>query len=391
MSKRLDGIEESATFRVADLANKLKRTGKDVISFSLGEPDFDTPLHIRESAKKALDEGKTHYTPSAGILELRESIANKFKKNGLEAGPSEIIVAPGAKQTIFEAIQAVLNEGDEAILFEPAWVSYCPCIKLAGATPVGVPVREEDFKPDDFGKSITKKTKMIIVNSPCNPTGAVFDRSTLKLIADVAIDHDLLVLSDEIYEKILYNGEHISIGQFDGMQDRTITINGFSKTYAMTGWRLGYATAPKEIIDSMLKLQQHSTSCATSFAQYGGIAALDGPQECVTDMVNEFKARRDLIVDGLLSLGIKCKKPDGTFYVFANVSQFGSGIDMADSLLRDAYVAVTPGIAFGPSGKDYIRISYAISQARISEGLNRIQKVLQVLSKVKSHQPMIWE
>ncbi len=376
MSKRLDGIEESATFRVADLANKLKRTGKDVISFSLGEPDFDTPLHIRESAKKALDEGKTHYTPSSGISELRESIANKFKENGLEVTPNEIIVTPGAKQTIFEAIQAVLDEGDEAILFEPAWVSYGPCIKLAGATPVGVPVREDDFKPDDFGEMITKKTKMIIVNSPCNPTGAVFDFKTLELIADTAIDHDLFVLSDEIYEKILYNGEHISIGQFDGMQDRTITINGFSKTYAMTGWRLGYATAPKEIIDSMLKLQQHSTSCATSFAQYGGIAALDGPQECVTDMVNEFKARRDLIADGLGSLGIKCKKPDGTFYVFANVSHFGNGIDTADRLLRDAYVAVTPGIAFGPSGKDYIRISYAISQARISEGLDRIQKVL---------------
>ncbi len=376
MSKRLEGIEESATFRVADLANKLKRAGKDVISFSLGEPDFDTPLHIRESAKKALDEGKTHYTPSAGILELRESIANKFKENGLEVTPNEIIVTPGAKQTIFEAIQAVLNEGDEAILFEPAWVSYGPCIKLAGAKPVGAPINVENFKPEGFEEFVTKKTKMIIVNSPCNPTGAVFDRSNLKMITDIAMDHDLLVLSDEIYEKILYTSEHVSIGQFDGMQDRTITINGFSKTYAMTGWRLGYATAPKEIIDDMLKLQQHSTSCATSFAQYGGIAALEGPQECVTGMVNEFKARRDLIVEGLVDLGIKCKKPDGTFYVFANVSQFGNGEDVAERLLRDAYVAVTPGIAFGPSGEDYIRISYAISQAHISEGLNRMKKVV---------------
>ncbi|MDD2778198.1 MAG: pyridoxal phosphate-dependent aminotransferase [Methanocellales archaeon] len=376
MSKRLDGIEESATFRVADLANKLKKAGKDVISFSLGEPDFDTPSHIRESAKKALDEGKTHYTPSAGIPELRESIANKFKENGLEVTPNEIIVTPGAKQTIFEAILSVLNEGDEAILFEPAWVSYVPCIKLAGAKPVGVPVSGENFKPEGFKELVTKKTKMIIVNSPCNPTGAVFDSSNLKMIADIAMDHDLLVLSDEIYEKILYNGEHISIGRFDGMQDRTITINGFSKTYAMTGWRLGYATAPKEIIDDMLKLQQHSASCATSFAQYGGIAALEGPQECITEMVNEFKARRDLIVGGLIDLGIKCKKPDGTFYVFANVGQFGSGEDVAERLLRDAYVAVTPGIAFGPSGEDYIRISYAISQARISEGLDRMKKVI---------------
>ncbi|MDD2666071.1 MAG: pyridoxal phosphate-dependent aminotransferase [Methanocellales archaeon] len=376
MSKRLDGIEESATFRVADLANRLNRAGKDVISFSLGEPDFDTPSHIRESAKKALDEGKTHYTPSAGILELRESIANKFKENGLEVTPNDIIVTPGAKQTIFEAILAVLNEGDEAILFEPAWVSYGPCIKLAGAKPVGVPVSGENFKPEGFEEFVTKKTKMIIVNSPCNPTGAVFDLSNLKMIADIAMDHDLLVLSDEIYEKILYNGEHISIGRLDGMQDRTITINGFSKTYAMTGWRLGYATAPKEVIGDMLKLQQHSASCATSFAQYGGIAALEGPQECITEMVNEFKARRDLVVEGLTDLGMKCKKPDGTFYVFANVGQFGSGEDVAERLLRDAYVAVTPGIAFGPSGEDYIRISYAISQARISEGLDRLQKVL---------------
>ncbi len=375
-SKRLEGIEESATFKVADLANKLKRAGKDVISFSLGEPDFDTPPHIREAAKKALDEGKTHYTPSAGILELRESIANKFKENGLEVTSNEVIVTPGAKQTIFEAIQAVLDEGDEAILFEPAWVSYVPCIKLAGAKPVDVSVSTENFKPDGFEELVTKKTKMIIVNSPCNPTGAVFDRSNLQMIADIAMDHNLIVLSDEIYEKILYTGEHISIGRLDGMQDRTITINGFSKAYAMTGWRLGYAAASKEIIGAMLKLQQHSTSCATSFAQYGGVAALEGPQECIIGMVNEFKARRDLIVEELVDLGIKCKKPDGTFYVFANVSQFGSCEDVAERLLRDAYVAVTPGIAFGPSGEDYIRISYAVSQARISEGLDRIQKVL---------------
>lgn len=374
MSKRLDEIEESATFRIAALANKFRRDGKDVISFSIGEPDFDTPSHIKNAAKKALDEGRTHYTPSAGIPELREGIARKFEENGLEVAPNDIIVTPGAKQAIFEAIHAVLNEGDEAVLFDPAWVSYDPCIKLAGAKPIWVPVSEEDFKPDDF--AVTKKTKMIIVNSPCNPTGAVFDRSTLNLIADIAVDHDLLVLSDEVYEKILYAGKHISIGSFEGMHDRTITVNGFSKTYAMTGWRLGYATAPPDILDAMLKLQQHSTSCATSFVQYGGIAALEGPQECVAEMVNEFKARRDLIVDGLSSLGFKCKKPDGTFYVFANVSQFGGGAEVAERLLRDAYVAVTPGIAFGSSGKDHIRISYAISQARISEGLDRIESLM---------------
>ncbi len=377
LSKRVNRIEKSATLRISDLASKLKRAGKDIISFSVGEPDFATPLHIIDAAKKALDEGRTHYTPSAGIPELRDAIANKFKENGISASPDEIIVTPGAKQAIFEATLSILEDGDEAILFDPAWVSYESCVKLAGAKPIWVKTDEErGFIPDDFLESVTKRTKLIIVNTPGNPTGAVFDENTLKMIADIAKDHNLFVLSDEVYEKIIYEGAHLSIASFIGMHDRTITVNGFSKAYAMTGWRLGYATAPPEILDAMLKIQQHSTSCATSFAQYGAVAALTGTQECVAEMVSEFRARRDLLVDGLKSMGLECPRPKGAFYVFVNVGRYGGGIDVAERLLNKAYVAVTPGDAFGPSGANYVRISYATSQARISEGLERIKNVL---------------
>lgn len=377
LSERVNRIEKSATLRISDLANKLKRSGKDVISFSVGEPDFATPQHIMDAAKKALDEGKTHYTPSAGIPELREAITNKFKENGVSASADEVIVTPGAKQAIFEAALSILNEGDEAVLFDPAWVSYESCVRLADAKPVWVRTDEKKgFVPDNFLEFITRKTKLIVVNTPGNPTGAVFDENTLKMIADIAKDHNLFVLSDEVYEKIIYEGAHLSIASFNGMHDRTITVNGFSKAYAMTGWRLGYATAPPEILDAMLKIQQHSTSCATSFAQYGAVAALTGTQECVAEMVSEFRARRDLLVDGLKSMGLECPRPKGAFYVFVNVGQYGSGIDVAERLLNKAYVAVTPGDAFGPSGANYVRISYATSQARISEGLERIKNVL---------------
>ncbi|UZE91918.1 MAG: pyridoxal phosphate-dependent aminotransferase [Methanosarcinales archaeon] len=376
-SERVNRIEKSATLRISDLANKLKRSGKDVISFSVGEPDFATPQHIMDAAKKALDEGKTHYTPSAGIPELREAIANKFKENGISASVDNIIVTPGAKQAIFEVALSILNEGDEAILFDPAWVSYESCVKFACAKPVWVRTDEKrGFIPDNFLEFITDKTKLIILNTPGNPTGAVFDENTLKMIADIAKDHDILVLSDEVYEKIIYEGAHISIASFNGMHERTITVNGFSKAYAMTGWRLGYATAPPEILDAMLKIQQHSTSCATSFAQYGAVAALTGAQDCIAGMVSEFRARRDLMVNGLKSMGFECVKPKGAFYVFVNVDQYRDGMSVAERLLNEAYVAVTPGGAFGPSGANYVRISYATSQARISEGLERIKNVL---------------
>ena len=377
-AKRLQNIKESATLRISNLASELKSQGKDIISFSLGEPDFSTPPHIIEAAKASLDRGDTHYTPSPGIPELRKAIAEKLKKeNHIEAKPGTIIVTPGAKQAIFEVMLSVLQDGDEAILLDPAWVSYDPCIKLSGAKTVWAPTsRNDGFIPVGLGEYITRNTKLIVINSPCNPTGGVYGKETLKEIADLAVDHNIMVLSDEIYEKIIYDREHISIGAMEGMQDLTITVNGFSKAYAMTGWRLGYVSAPKDVYEQMLKLHSHSVSQATSFVQYAVIAALQGDKTCIEDMVREFRARRDLLIRGLNQLGIKCAIPDGAFYAFADVSEFGSGDKVAELLLNKAFVATTPGSAFGEAGFDFIRISYATSQERIKEALRRFEVAL---------------
>ncbi|AEH60752.1 aminotransferase class I and II [Methanosalsum zhilinae DSM 4017] len=377
-STRLKRMEESATIRIANIANRLNKQGADVISFSLGEPDFDTPKHICDAASKAMFDGATHYAPSMGIPELRKTIAEKLcTENRLDVTEDNILVTPGAKQAIFEIMMSVLDDNDEAILFDPAWVSYDPCVKFAGANSVWVPTDPDNgFMPEDVSEYITPKTRIIVVNSPCNPTGGVYDRDVLKQIADVAIDNDLFVLSDEIYEKIIYEREHVSIGSMDGMEERTITVNGFSKAYAMTGWRLGYACAPPEILKGLLKIHSHSVSSATTFAQYGGVAALTGDQEPVSEMVREFRTRRDILLDGLNSLGIRCKKPDGAFYAFADVSDYGTGDEVAEEMLSKAHVAVTPGSAFGESGKDFIRISYATSQSRIHEALERIESIL---------------
>jgi len=378
-AKRLQNITESATLRISNLANELKSQGKDIISFSLGEPDFATPSHIIDAAKASLERGETHYTPSPGIPELRKAITEKLKKdNKIETKPGNIIVTPGAKQAIFEVILSVLREGDEAILFDPAWVSYDPCIQLAGARTIWAPTsRNNGFSPENISEYITKKTKLIVINSPCNPTGSVYSKETLKEIADISIDKNIFVLSDEIYEKIIYDREHISIASLDGMQDLTITVNGFSKAYAMTGWRLGYVNAPKEVYEPMLKLHSHSVSQATSFVQYAGIAALRGDQAPVASMVREFRARRDLLIRGLNKIGIKCARPDGAFYAFADVSEYGTGEKVAELLLNKAFVATTPGSAFGEAGNDFIRISYATSQERIKEALRRIEAVLE--------------
>ncbi|MDI3539922.1 MAG: aspartate aminotransferase [Methanolobus sp.] len=377
-SSRLKRVEESATIKVANMATKLRQQGVDVVSFSLGEPDFDTPQHICDAACKAMFRGETHYSPSAGLPELRGAIAEKLRtENRLDVKGSDVLVTPGAKQAIFEFMLTVLDDGDEAVLFDPAWVSYDSAVKFAGANPVWVPTDPTDaFKPQDLEEYITDKTRLIVVNSPSNPTGAVYDRQTLKNIADIAIDHDLLVLSDEIYEKIIYDKEHLSIGSMEGMQDRTVTVNGFSKAYAMTGWRLGYVCARPDIFEGMLKIQSHSISNTTTFVQHGGIAALRGPQEPMAEMVKEFRARRDLLIDELNAMGIKCQMPGGAFYAFADVSEFGDGDKIAERLLMDAHVAVTAGSAFGESDRNFIRLSYATSLDRIKEGLARIEDAL---------------
>jgi len=375
-SARLNRIQGSATLAIAKLAAEIAQEGKDVITLSLGEPDYTTPKHICKSAMRSLRRGDTHYTPSAGIPELIDAVAKKFHiDNGIDATSDQILVTAGAKQAVFVAIQAVLDEGDETILLDPAWVSYDACIKYAGARTVWAQT-DRDFMPPDLGEHITDKTKLIIINSPGNPTGAVFNRKYLEEIADLAIDNDIMVLSDEIYEKIIYGKTHFSIGSFDGMHDRVITINGFSKAYAMTGWRLGYMAAPADITEAALKLQSHSVSHATSFVQHAGITALCSDQSSVDEMMTEFRARRDILVDGLTSIGFNCGKPDGAFYVFLNVSEYGGGDAVAERLLKEAYIAVTPGSAFGPGSADYIRISYAASRERIYDALDRIRDTI---------------
>jgi aspartate aminotransferase len=363
--------------KITDIAANLRREGRDIISFRLGEPDFETPENIKKAAKIALDRGETHYTQGSGILELREVIAEKLKTdNSLDVTSNDVLVTTGAKQAIFEAICTLIDEGDEVLLFDPAWVSYEAIVKFAGGKPIMVPVYERDgYTPVEFESRITKDTKLLVLNSPCNPTGAVYGESVIKSIAQTAEDDDLVVISDEVYEKIVYGAKHHSIGTL--IPDLTITINGFSKAYAMTGWRLGYAIAPRSILQGMLKIQQHTVSNATSFVQRAGIEALSGDQSAQRAMVAEFQKRRDLVIDGLARIGIKCALPKGAFYAFPKVTQFGTSEQVTEQLLRDALVAVTPGSAFGPNGEGYVRMSYATSRKDIAEGIRRIEESLQ--------------
>ncbi|OFV68181.1 MAG: aspartate aminotransferase [Candidatus Syntrophoarchaeum caldarius] len=370
LSGRISGVSESATIRLIDISNRLKSEGKNVVNFSFGEPDFDTPSHIVDAAKRAMDAGFTHYLPSGGLPELKEAVARKLKQeNNLNLVPDNVVITPGAKYAIYAVINSIIDDGDEVILIDPSWVTYPACVNLAGGKVVWT-------RFDRIGDAITQKTKLILINSPNNPAGYVLDRKELKMIADLAIDHDITVVSDEIYEKLIYEKKHLSIGSFDGMDERTITINGFSKTYAMTGWRVGYLAAPEEVASAVKRLQQHSTTCATSFAQYGAIEAISGDQSCVEQMVNRFRERRDLIVEGLNEIGIPCQRPAGAFYVFADVGAFGGGERVAEDLLNKAHVIVTPGGAFGPESDSFIRISYATSIDQIRLGLEGMKTCL---------------
>lgn len=376
VSARMASIHESTTMKISAMAKKLAASGQDIIDMGVGEPDFDTPKNIVEAGCNSIRMGETRYVPTAGIPELRRAIADKLAmENDLHVTADDVIVTPGAKMAVFAAIQAMLQEGDECVLIGPSWVSYEPCVAFAGGRVSWADV-DEKFMPLDLAKSISSKTRLIIVNSPSNPTGSVFDRTVLKEIRDLAVDHDLLVISDEIYEKIIYDHEHISIGSMEGMAERTVTINGFSKSYAMTGWRLGYLAGPKETMKWVSRLLSHSVSQATTFVQRAGVAALQGPQDEVAAMVAEFRARRDRLVSGLRELGIPCSLPGGAFYVFPHVSHLGGGDAFTDRLLKEALIAATPGSAFGPDGKDYVRLSYATSQSRIEQALERMGRIV---------------
>ncbi len=381
LAERVNRIQESGTMKMKELAGQKKKEGKKIISFTVGEPDFDTPKHIVEAAKKALDEGKTRYLDAPGLPELREAIANMEKKeNGVPCEASNVLITP-TKQAIFETIMATVNEGDEVIIPDPSWVTYEPCVLLAGGrvAPVKTP-DEVQFRvtPEAVQKLITPKTKMILLNSPSNPCGAVETHDDIKGIADLAKDHNLLVLSDEVYEKIVFDGmKHYSIAAEPGMMDRTITISGFSKTYAMTGWRMGWLVAPKPIFKGINKIQQHSITHAVSFAQYGGLAAITGPQEPVKMMVREFQERRDLIMKLMKNIPTwHCDVPKGAFYVFPRFDQKMGSEEFALYLMDKAEVALTGGSAFGGAGEQHLRISYATNKENIKTGMERITKVL---------------
>ncbi len=384
LSDRVKQVKPSATLEITAKAKALQEDGKDIVGLGAGEPDFDTPQHIKDALVEALEGGFIYYTPSAGILELREAIAQKLKRDsGIDYGADETIVTPGAKQAIYEAVQVITNPGDEILIPDPWWVSYVPMVQLAEGTPVFVETFEEDgfrLKPDAVEEKITDRTKAIILNTPNNPTGAVISKGKLKGLAEVCIDKDILVISDEIYEPMTYGCEHVSIGSFDGMKERTITVNGFSKAYSMTGWRLGYAAGPLEIIKAMTRIQAHSVSNTTSFVQKAGVVALNGPQDCVKEMVEEFKKRRDVIVEMLNAIdGVSCIEPKGAFYAFANFTSYESdSFKLADHLLENG-VAVIPGGAFGEQGEGFLRLSYATGMENIKEGVNRIEKALKRL------------
>ena len=379
-AKRVTSIESSPTVRLGDLVTEMKARGEKVLSLSVGEPDFPTPAHIVEAGKKALDDGFTKYTSSVGIKELREAVAEKsLKENRIPAKPENVLIAP-TKHTLYMSCMALLEAGDEAIIPDPGWVSYAPMVVLAGAKPV--PVRAADEQgfapsPDDVAELITPRTRLIMLNSPSNPAGSVYPGATMKAIADLAADHDLVVLSDEIYEKILYEGEHVSPASLDGMFDRTVTVNGFSKTYSMTGWRLGWLVAPKPIFKEISKVQEHTITCATAFAQKAGVAALRGPSEPLEKMVAEFRARRDLICAELAKIDrVTCFRPAGAFYVFPKFDVPLDDAALGEKLLKEAKVAITPGSGFGAAGASHERLSYAASRATITESVRRIGEVV---------------
>ena len=373
LSAKIAGVVESATIAISNKAKKMQREGTDVISLSIGEPDFDTPKHIKDACIDALNRGETHYAPSNGIPELTKAISEKIvMDNRFPCTPGQVLVACGAKDAIYEAMEAVLNPGDETLLLTPAWVSYEPCVQIAGGKVVKHAVSRKTFQLDDsLLEKVTGKTTMIVVNSPSNPSGAVLDAASMKLVADLCEDSDLYALSDEIYEKLVYGKEHISLASIGDMAHRTITINGFSKAYAMTGWRLGYAVAPQAIINEMSKVQQHSVSQATTFAMWGAVAALRGDQRCVEEMRTEFDRRRKYVISELNLMGYETAPADGAFYAFVKVA--GDDMDIASRWLEKGHVAVTPGSAFDAPG--WIRISYAASMDRLKEAMGRIRRV----------------
>ncbi|MGK7936560.1 MAG: pyridoxal phosphate-dependent aminotransferase [Xenococcaceae cyanobacterium] len=385
LAGRVSQVSPSLTLAIAAKAKAMQAEGIDVCSFSAGEPDFPTPEHICAAAKKALDEGKTKYGPAAGEPQLRKAIAKKLQvHNNLDYQSENIIVTNGGKYSLYNFIQAFIETGDEVIIPAPYWLSYPEMVKLADGKPVIVNTLVENnyrITPEQLKQAITPQTKLFILNSPSNPTGTVYTPEEIRTLAQIVIDRDLWVVSDEIYENILYDGvKHLSIGAVSPeIFERTVTCNGFAKSYSMTGWRIGYAAAPVDIIKAMTKIQGHSTSNVCTFAQYGAVAALESSQACVQEMLTAFAQRREVIYQGIQAIPkLNCPKPDGAFYVFVDISATGlNSLEFCDRLLESQQVAAIPGIAFGAD--NCIRLSYATDMHTIEKGLERLDKFVNYL------------
>lgn len=382
LAEAMSRLGTETAFEVLARARALEAQGKEIIHLEIGEPDFDTPSNIIEAGGTALMEGKTHYSPSAGIPELRRAIAEyTAKTRGVEVTPEQVVVTPGAKPIMFYSILALVEEGDEVLYPNPGFPIYESMINFVGAKAVPLVLEEQRgfcFDVSKLREKVSARTRMIIINTPQNPTGGVLTREDLEEIADVAREHDLVVLSDEVYERILYEGEHVSFLSMPDVQDRTILLNGFSKTYAMTGWRLGYGVMPEELAVHVARLMTNSNSCTATFTQWAGVEALEGPQDSSYKMVEEFRHRRDVIVPGLNAIeGMRCAMPKGAFYAFPNVE--GTGMterDFANYLMEDAGVAVLAGSSFGEHGRGFIRISYANSIENIEKALAKIEEAI---------------
>lgn len=383
IAQRMNRLGTETAFEVLAKARALEAQGKTIVHLEIGEPDFDTPMNIRQAAKKAIDDGFTHYGPAAGLPQTRATIAKYISRTrGIEVIPEHVVVTPGAKPIMYFVITACVDEGDEVIYPNPGFPIYESAIDFVGGKAIPLPLKEEnEFRVDieDLKKLITPKTRLLILNSPQNPTGGILTEEDVRAIAKLAIEHNFMVLTDEVYDQIVYDGyKPFSISSVPGMQERTIILDGFSKTYAMTGWRLGFGIMPEELAKQVTRLQINSTSCTASFSQIAAIEALTGPRDEVNIMVKEFTKRRNLIVDGLNAIeGIKCHKPRGAFYVFPNITGTGkSSRELADSMLYEAGVACLSGTAFGKFGEGYLRFSYANSIPNIEKALDRIAKVL---------------
>ena len=381
LSKAITEIQPSGIRRFFDAAS----TMSNVISLGVGEPDFDTPWHVREEGIYSLEKGRTFYTGNSGLLELREEIGRYLDRRfGLSYSADEILVTVGGSEAIDIGFRTMLDPGDEVIIPEPCYVSYLPCVKLAGGVPVRLPLEEKDqFKltKEKLLSAITDKTKILVLPFPNNPTGAILNREELQIIADIVKEHDLFVMSDEIYSELNYEGGHVSIASIPGMRERTIVINGFSKSYAMTGWRLGYAAAPELIMDQMLKIHQFVIMCAPTTSQYAAIEALRNGDEDVRRMRESYDERRRFLVNALNEMGLPCFEPKGAFYVFPNISAYGmTSEEFARRLLEQERVAVVPGTAFGECGEGFLRISYAYSIDNLKKALDKIEKFIDTLN-----------